>query len=397
MSDLDQLREVGQLLRQPAFEVLLETRRRRTRGARIATASTLAVAATAAVIALATGGHNLRTDPPPIGPSPTPTPTPTETFQVPAGQQTITSDLGPDDVHGYDVLATVTNTQPQNRGHSELSATVADSGSAAAVSTYCRGGPDLWFFYDVGEGGWGFDRCSPDAATTLAPSFDIDDLVSNEPGGGTRTVRLWIGRPSAALLDCLHSRSGDCPSLSDVRPVVDPAAEFGFRIYDHVPELAFDLLEDVGNGEPYPLEALSTLDGVGWLVDRAVSAAPRADRLAFGLHASVSDYLIDVYTGNGPHFEQCTVQHADDLPDWESTDHNVYAAAVDKVCGVDLRLLVDGTPVSRDKDPHAAGHFMELGARLASATGHQIEVELVRGDPRNIRYAVVVRTRIPIR
>jgi hypothetical protein len=394
MSDLDQLREVGQLLRQPAFEELLETRRRRTRRARIVTASALAVAATGAVVALAATGNNLRTDPSPVGPSPTPTPT--ETFRIPAGQQTITSDLGPGEVHGYDVLATVTNTQPGNRGASELSATVPDSGSAAAVSTYCRGGSDLWFFYDVGEGGGGFDRCSPDADTTLAPSFDIDELAWDEPGGGTRTVRMWIARPSAVLLDCLHSRSGDCPSVSDVPPVVDPDAEFGFRIYDHVPELAFDLLEDMGNGEPYPLEALSTLDGVGWRVDHAVTAAPGADRLAFELSASDSEYLLDVYTGKGPHFERCTVQHGDDLPDWESTDHNVYAAAVDKVCGADLRLVVDGTRVTPDKDPKAAGHFMELGAGLEPGTGHQIEVEVVRGDPHNIQYAVVVRTRTRI-
>jgi hypothetical protein len=127
-----------------------------------------------------------------------------------------------------------------------------------------------------------------------------------------------------------------------------------------------------------------------------VTAAPGADRLAFELSASDSEYLLDVYTGKGPHFERCTVQHGDDLPDWESTDHNVYAAAVDKVCGADLRLVVDGTRVTPDKDPKAAGHFMELGAGLEPGTGHQIEVEVVRGDPHNIQYAVVVRTRTRI-
>jgi hypothetical protein len=39
---------------------------------------------------------------------------------------------------------------------------------------------------------------------------------------------------------------------------------------------------------------------------------------------------------------------------------------------------------------------MELGARLEPGTGHQVEVEVVRGDPRNIQYAVVVRTRTQI-
>lgn len=391
MSDLDRLHEVADVVWPPAFEELLETRRRRTRRARLATASTLAVAGIAAVVSLVAAGGNLRTDAPPVAPSPTPSPT--ERFEIPAGQQTTTSDVGPADVHGFDVLATVTNTQPEHRHDSVLSATVPDSGSAAAVSTYCRGGSDLWFFYDVGEGGGGFDRCSPDADTTLAPSIDIGELTFAEPGGGTRTVRMWVARPSAAFLDCVHGNSGDCGSLSDIPPVVDPDAKFGFRVYDHESVPAFELLEDMGNGEPYHLEALGTLDGVGWLVDRAVTAAPDADRLAFELPASDSDYLVDVYTGKGPHLEHCVAQHSDELSNRESTDHNVYEAAVDKVCGVDLRLAVDGSTVSPDKDPQAAGHFMELGAQLSPGTVHQVVVEVVRGDPRNIQYAVVVRNR----
>ncbi len=57
---------------------------------------------------------------------------------------------------------------------------------------------------------------------------------------------MWIARPSAAVLDCLQGNSGDCGSLSDVPPVVGPDAEFGFRIYDHQPVLAFELLERHG-------------------------------------------------------------------------------------------------------------------------------------------------------
>lgn len=36
---------------------------------------------------------------------------------------------------------------------------------------------------------------------------------------------------------------------------------------------------------------------------------------------------------------------------------------------------------------------MKLGAQLAADVVHQVVVEVVRGDPRNIEYAVVVRTR----
>jgi len=70
MSDLDRLHEIADVVRPPAFEELLETRRRRTRRARLATASTLAVAGIAAVAALAVTGGNVRTDAPPVVPPP---------------------------------------------------------------------------------------------------------------------------------------------------------------------------------------------------------------------------------------------------------------------------------------------------------------------------------------
>lgn len=72
MSDLDRLRGVAQIVRPPAFEELLQTRRRRTRRARLAAASTLAVAATVLVGVLASIGGTVRTDPQPVAPSPSP-------------------------------------------------------------------------------------------------------------------------------------------------------------------------------------------------------------------------------------------------------------------------------------------------------------------------------------
>ena len=109
MPDLDRLREVGQLVRQPAFGELLDTRRRRTRRTRIATASALVTAVTVAVAALVASGGDVRSDRLPVAPSPSPTATQTERFEIPAGQQTITPDIRPGDVHGFTVLATVAN------------------------------------------------------------------------------------------------------------------------------------------------------------------------------------------------------------------------------------------------------------------------------------------------
>ena len=175
----------------------------------------------------------------------------------------------------------------------------------------------------------------------LAPSFNISDLVWEDAVGEPQTVRMWIARPSAAWVRCQHRDSGDC-STSDPQPIVNPDAEFGFEVYAHESTSAFPLLENAGNGEPYPLQALSILGGTGWLVDQAVVAAPDADHLAFELPASANPYLIDVYTGPGRHLERCRAQHADELPDWATTDRVVYEAAFDKVCGVDVQLVVDG-------------------------------------------------------
>jgi hypothetical protein len=124
-----------------------------------------------------------------------------------------------------------------------------------------------------------------------------------------------------------------------------------------------------------------------------VAAAPDSVRLAFELSASDDEYLVDVYDVRGPHFERCVDQRAGELPDFEATDHNVFEAAVDQLCYADLQLVVDGTPVLPDgADPVVTGHFSELGARLSPGIVHRVEVRVIRGDPHNIRFAVIVRT-----
>lgn len=387
MSDLDQLREIGQLLRRPDFEEILGTRRGRARQARVVAAAGLAVSTAAVVVVLAVTGSSIRGDRPPIAPSPTPTPT--ERLETPAGQETLRPEVDPGDVRGFEVLATVTNSAPETRNDSALSATVPDT--RGPVSTYCRGAPDLFYFLDIGDGGGQFGPCSPGADTSLAPNADIGDLVVRDPLGNPQTVTMWIGRPSAAWLRCRRDGSAEC-SLSDVPPTSDPDAEFGFRVFAHEPTLAIQLLDDAGNGAPYPVAALSTVGGTVWLLEQAVVAAPDADRLAFELPASDRAQLVDVYTGVSRHLERCRAQHADELPDRVSTDHLVYEAAFDEVCGVDVRLVVDGATVVPVRNPRADGHFRALGAELSPGAAHRIVVQVVRGDPRDVRYAVVVRT-----
>jgi hypothetical protein len=398
MPDLDRLREVGQLVRQPAFGELLDTRRRRTRRTRIATASALAVAVTAAVTVLAASGGDVRSDPLPIAPSPSPTTTPTERFEIPAGQQTTTPDIRPGDVHGFAVLASVTNSQPGHHGDAELTATVTSPVDSAYFSVYCRGTSDLWYFWDRGDGGGGDGNCSPDADTTpslltgqLGAGGDIGELANTRRGTESITVRMWITRPSAAYLRCRHRDTEDCGSP---QPIVSPEAQFGFGIYSHQSPRALRLFSGIADPSIFSYGAVSSIDNVAWLLDRAVAAAPDADRLAIELPASDNEYLVDVYDARGPHFERCVDQHAGELPDFETTDHHVVEAAIDQLCYADLRLVVDGTSVPPDHaDPVAKGHFSELGARLPPGMVHRVDVRVIRGDPRNVRFAVIFRTR----
>ncbi|HEY4313898.1 MAG TPA: hypothetical protein VGO19_00145 [Actinomycetes bacterium] len=400
MPDLDRLREVGQLVRQPAFGELLDTRRRRTRRTRIATATALAVAVTVAVTVLATSGGDVRSDPLPVAPSPSPTPT--EPFEIPAGQQTTTPEIRPGDVRGFAVLATVTNSQPGHQGDAELTATVTSPVDAAYFSVYCRGPSHLWYFWDRGDGGGGDGTCSPDADTTprvltgqVEGGGDIGELAHTQRGTESITVRMWITRPSAAYLRCRHRDTEDCTSKYGLpQPTVSPEAQFGFGIYSHESPRALRLFAGIADPTNYSYGAVSSIDKVAWLLDRAVAASPGADRLAFELPASDNEYLVDVYDAFGPHFERCVDQHAGELPDFETTDHNIFEAVRDQLCYADLQLVVDGAPVPPDEaDTVAKGHFSELGARLPPGLVHRVEVRVIRGDPRNIVYAVIVRTR----
>jgi hypothetical protein len=330
--------------------------------------------------------------------------TPTETLEVPAGQQAITPDIGPGDVYGFKALRTVTNAQREHVGDTELSATVTVHTDGTPVVSYCRSHDvPTWIAYAdgdlVGDGSgpahdwWTFRKCLPDDSTSLALQADLGEFTYAhvaEP----RTVRMIaIAPPSAKLRACLAADTGMdyCPLPE---PIAATDAEFGFRIYEHrAARWVLQLLKDPhgDHGARYVFEALSSIDGVAWLVDRGVVAAPDAARLAFELPASNSEYLVDVYRVDGPHMERCASQHADDLPNGEPL--HPYLAALDKVCGVNLRLVVDGDTVTPDADYSRQGHFTDLGGHLSSGAAHQVEVEVVHGDPRNIRYAVVVRVR----
>jgi hypothetical protein len=387
--DLEELRDLGQRLRKPAFDDLLDTRHRRHRQSRLLGAATLAIAVVAGIGVLTSTGQTNRTEPSPTNHSltPVPTPTPDESFEVPAGQRTIVPDIVPDDVRGFDTLATATNSQPEHRGDARLTTTVATRVGTAFVRVYCRGAADLMYIYEREDGASGIGHCAPDADTTLAPGFDIpDEVVTDQPGALSMT--MWVTRPSAAWLDCWRQGTQDCDAVYGTPPAMaDPATRFGFAVYEHRPAPALHLFQR-------SYDAVSTINHVAWVIDRAVTTAPGAGRLAFELPRSDNEYVVDVYQTQSRHFEHCRQAHEAELPDYETTQSSDYWDAVDEVCGTEVALSVDGIPVPSDnRDTARKGHFTELGGHLEADALHRVEAEVVRGDPRNVRYAVVVRTR----
>lgn len=392
MSELNRLLELTPQVSVPAFDEIIELQRRRARRLWVATATGVAgTLLTVVGVVTATGGTQ-RSDAPPV--DHVPTPTPSETFVVPAGQSVIAVDARPDEIHGWDLLADVSNTQPEHRGATILegSATVhTEGGNGHEIVSYCRGDSDLWLVrVEYGDGGYSFDRCSPTADTSPAPIMDIAEWTGKH-FAETTSARVYVSRPSQAWAEgyeaCYRKGEQDCVALFGVpQPLSDPPAEFGFRIYEHpaMPHVLTLL-------NRFVFEALSTVGGTPWLVDQAVVSGPGADRLAFELPRTKQELLVDVYAGDGAHLQRCVEQHADELSNERVFD--AYQAARDKLCGVDLRLVVDGAAVSPAKDPEQLGHFSQLGALLSPGVDHQVVVEVVRGDPRNIHYAVVVRVR----
>jgi hypothetical protein len=374
----------------------IRTARRRLAAGAVTGAAALVLAILIAVTLVGGGDHRSMD---PVGPLPSPTqsPIPSETEVVPAGQVTIEADVRSRDIRGWTVLDTLTNTQPGHRGASELTTTVTVHSEQTFFATYCHASdPAVWFFYSFTDGGGGYSRCD-EGSRELPPPDLYPDAYSQGQATPT-TFHMYVGRLSGKAQACYEGRSSDphadcAERYGTPRPVA--GAEFGFRIFDLGPApTVLTLFGETNRQEPaYRLPALSSIGDDAWLVDRAMVAAPGADRLAVELPASNVARVVDVYTDAGRHKEdRCLGRHADELPDWESTDHNIYEAAVDEVCGVDIRLVVDGTTVSQEEDFYAGGHFMEVGTRLAPGAAHGVAVEVVRGDPRNLSYGIVVRT-----
>jgi hypothetical protein len=394
MAELTRLLEVTERVVPPAFDDLVALRRRRTRRGRAAMVCGLAAGVAVAVGALTLTGATNKSDAPPTTPSPSPTPS--ATFSIPSGQTTIPVDVRPGDIQEWDYLATLTNSQPEHRGATELSATATVHSDGASgendVVGYCRASDiHTWTVTHIvtnGEEGDGFGECNPDDPLSLEPRLDIPQWTSHHFAEPV-SVRMYVTRLSSEMEACLRKGVEDCEALYGVpQPLETTDAEFGFRIYEHRATRTVLTLWD-----QYAFEALSTIDHKPWIIDHAVVAAPGASHLAFALPKSDRRRLVGVYSAHSRHWDRCIAQHRRELPDVEP--YTTYQKAADRVCGgFEFRLLVDGEYVEPPK-LHITDSDGPIGfgdpVMYVAPGAHRVTVDVTGTDPRNVRYAVVIR------
>jgi hypothetical protein len=323
--------------------------------------------------------------------------TPTE---APAGQTTLRPQIGPGDIRGWELVASRTNTQEGIAGDTDLALTVETGGlygEQSSIATFCNGDPGTWWVLTMDLGGVDgqrntdgsmqdgtrgmFGRCAPNSATTVPPATgDIGPWQWNE-AAGQYPVRMFVtdAVPPAAQ-QCLGGPGTDgCAATHGVVPLEESDATFGFGVYEHreapivmtVPGARF--------------QALAIAEGIEYLVDRAVLAAKGADRLVVRLPQSDRSRIVAVYHAETPAFEDCVDRLGHRVPT-DAREEQAQVEEVDRRCLTELELRIDGARPPQDLD----FSFSEHQALLPPGAAREVTVEVLRNDPRNVRYALVI-------
>ncbi len=337
----------------------------------------------------------------------TPRPTPTQTVETPSGQVTIQPDIGPGDIQGWEVRGSRTNAQARFAGATDLSLTVETGSLNAAqshVATFCNGDEDTWWVLtmDLGgvEGGRNpdgsmqdgsralFGPCSQDDPTAVpAPTNNIEPWTRNyRELPRAYPLRMFVtGELSPVAQKCLRRTvdTGACLSAHALAPLKDTDATFGFGVYEH--RAAPVVLRGLGGG--IQSQALTMADGVEYLVDRAVLAAAGASRLVVQLPPSDRPIILAVVRSETAALETCADQLNLKEPPSNAQEEKVNFEKFDRQCTAEVELRVDGQRVPHQEHDF---YFGEQQVVLAPGDAREVTIEVVKNDPRNVRYAVVV-------
>lgn len=346
----------------------------------------VAVASGGVVAAAVAGGTAITTMDRSQGPTGEPTPPPSKTVQIPEGQRTVVAEFGPQDIGGWELVASRTNAQAGYEGATEL--TLIGDQMPWDGTSFCQGDSDIWWvFLTVLDGGDGaprpgdgaitdgsrgaFGRCSPEDPTAPpAPHDEIDPSERYDPAAAYE-LRMFVtgplGEEAQRCLGTEHAAS--CPGTHGIEPLAQTDAIFGFG--DFQEKRAPYVLELPGLA---PLRALTIAeDGVEYLVDRAVIGADDSDQLVVRLPAFGGRRLVEVGSMETPEMRRCI----DDA-------HNAanFTEAIEE-CATELRLRLDGVRLA-PSDTYKAGQWPVPGGE------HIVTVDVVKGDPRLVRPVLII-------
>ena len=374
--------------------------RRRRAGVGAAAAAAVVLAVVAAGVAI-TGGTERTQDP---ADRRTPRPTPTERVEVPAGQSTVRPDIGSGDIRGWDLRGSRTNARPGPSGATDLSLTVETgglglySGGQSEVATFCHGDPDTWWVLTLDLGGvdgernadgsmqdgsrGAFGRCSPDDPTTVPPATGAIRPWQWDEAARAYPLRMFVSDAlSPAAQRCLRGTTDvqACLDTHGLAPSADTDVTFGFGVYEHreapivltVPGARF--------------QALAMAEGVEYLIDRAVVSAKGASRLVVRLPASDRSRVVAVFRRETPAMEDCARRLGHTRPS-SAQEERAQQEELQRRCVNELRLRVDGRPPSVREELA----FGEPQAVVPPGGAHDVTVEVVKGDTRNVRVVVAV-------
>lgn len=373
----------------------------RVRRRRTALGATSVVVAVMLVVAAVTLSASTDRAEKPIGPN---TPTPTRTVEAPTGQVTILPEIGVGDIRGWELLAGRTNTQPNQVGRTDLTLTVETGGLTgfqSEVVTFCKGDPGTWWVLtmDLGgmDGGRNPDGSMQDGTRGMfgACSPDDPDAVPGATGNIEPSGRNYREAPMAypmrmfvtpelpaAAQRCLDRTAdvGACLSAHGLAPLDETDARFGFGVYEH------KAAPIVLRGPDIESQALTMADGVEYLVDQAVVSAPGSSRLVVELPASERSRIVAVTTSETAALEDCAERLGHRKPR-SPEEEQAQLEEFQRRCSTEVELRVDGR---RPPSTEYEFHFGEQQVVLPPGDARSITVEVVKNDPRNVRYAVVV-------
>lgn len=390
MSDLEQLRSLGEQIRPPAFASLQATARRRDRqAAATAAAGTALVALLIAAGVLTTRSLDRSIEP--VKPFPDRT------------QTDIEASYGAESVHRFETHE-VSNTG-DHAGETDLTVS-ADFYEGSEFAYWCSGDPAISYLVRVTGGtddphhvgvwraggscdgsradhGEGYTGTGP----PKGPSNSIGSQLtrfSPRPAdeGNPTTVRIVLtDRIPDSVSGCFDLPGGpipeECQTESAVRPLASAGGVgFGAVIFTRP-------VEYVATVAGIDVQAQASTGGTEWLFARGVESTPGTEKVTLA-----SDKPGFVYVVQSDPQGRAECQRAYDKAKARG-DEFAFEGDMDNwgctMKEAKLRLLVDGRPVTEHFP--STGHFQgwfDFDAASLDAGHHEITVERVKGDPRVI-------------